>query len=72
MYKFLGMGEGGGGGAGKFDHEAQAQILDMLQTWQSDVSLSQREIKTKKERGKNDSDSGRDSNPRPGKWPAML
>ena len=61
-------------------HEAQAQILDMLHTWQSDLNLSQshwegkvrnkdeneRRIKTK------DIDSGRDSNLQPGKWPAML
>ena len=36
--------------------EAQAQILDMLQTWGKE----------------SDSDSGKDSNPRPGKCPAML
>ena len=32
---------GGGGGVESAKREAQAQILEMLQTWQSDLSLSQ-------------------------------
>ena len=53
-----GEGEGGWvGGVVSMMHEAQAHILDMLQTWQSDLSLSQshregkkwREIKRGKE-----------------------
>ena len=59
-------------GVASVKHEAQAQILDMLQTWQSDLSLSQSQWERKKwrerKRGKesdSDSWSGRDSNP----WP---
>ena len=63
---------GGGEGVASAKHEAQAQILDMLQTWQSDltqVKVRERERNKEKE---TDSDSGRDSNPQPGKWPPIL
>ena len=67
---------GGWGGELCGEREVQgAWRLNMLQTWQSDLnpSQSQREWKvrkTDKKEGKNDIDSGRDSNPQPGKWPA--
>ena len=61
--------EGGGGkckarGTGSDFRHAPDLTADYVK-----VSEKEREIKRGKE---SDSDSGRDSNPLPGKWPAML
>ena len=66
-----------GGGVAGAKRETQAQILDMLQTRQSDLCPNQsqweeRKKKRKKEGKESDNDSGEDSNLRSGKWPAML
>ena len=42
----------------------QAQILDVLRTWQSDLRLSQSQWERKRRGEKSGSDSGRDLNPR--------
>ena len=60
-----------GGGGLSTKHKAQAQILDMLRTWQADLSyVKVSELKERNKEGK--SNSGKDSNPQPGKWPAMI
>ena len=65
-------GEGGGGGlVANAKCEAQAQILDMLQTWPSDLSPSQSHWERKSEK-KVTVTQARGPNPQPGKWAAML
>ena len=67
-------GGGGGGGTASAKREARdAQIL----TYSRPDSQTLAQVKvSEKERNKegkeSDSDSGRDSNPQPGIWPAML
>ena len=65
---------GGGGGGGGGDAGSWCRL--MLQTRQSDLNLvthierEKGEIKMRKKKEKND--SGKDSSPQPGKWPAVL
>ena len=57
-------------------HEVQAQLL----TWSRPDSqilnlvkaIKRERWEIERKRGTNDNDSGRDLNPRPGKWPTML
>ena len=64
------------GGVASVKCEVQAQILNMLQTWQLNFCPSQsqweRKETRKKEWGEKWQGAGRNSNQWPGKWPAML
>ena len=60
-----------GEGVASVKREAKAQILDMLQTL-AQVKVTEKERNKEGKESDSDSRSGKESNPRPGKWPAML